>query len=234
LANESIKFLKSILDVTIRIEKRMEREEKKKDQITSGMVGGVATIKTKETGNLDKYVNLIASGLQKFEKLDKTTTKTFISFIGDFYKSIEKTSIDNFANSQLLDFNNLINNFKYLEANRETLTEISSSIVMFLQNFKHEISDLDFNDDQVKLDNLTDLIKNINSLSSTFKIKPIDQVEMANLVNLVEQLNSVSLILKIKPIDQVEMDNLVNLVKQLNSLSTSFKIESIDQKEIEI
>ena len=233
MANESIKFLKSILDVTIRIEKRMEREEKKKDQITSGMVGGVATIKTKETGNLDKYVNLIASGLQKFEKLDKTTTKTFISFIGDFYKSIEKTSIDNFANSQLLDFNNLINNFKYLEANRETLTEISSSIVMFLQNFKHEISDLDFNDDQVKLDNLTDLIKNINSLSSTFKIEPIDQVEMANLVNLVEQLNSVSLILKIKPIDQVEMDNLVNLVKQLNSLSTSFKIESIDQKEIE-
>ena len=32
MANESIKFLKSILDVTIRIEKRMEREEKKKDQ----------------------------------------------------------------------------------------------------------------------------------------------------------------------------------------------------------
>jgi nitrous oxide reductase len=58
LANESIKFLKSILDVTIRIEKRMDREEKKKDQITSGMVGGAVTVKTKETGNLDKYVNI--------------------------------------------------------------------------------------------------------------------------------------------------------------------------------
>ena len=139
MANESIKFLKSILDVTIRIEKRMDREEKKKDQITSGMVGGAVTVKTKETGNLDKYVNLIATGLHKFEKLDKNTTGTFISFISDFYKSIEKSSIDKFANSQLLEFNNLIDNFKYLESNKESLDEISSSIITFLYDFNYAV-----------------------------------------------------------------------------------------------